>query len=222
MGQAESNSNPAGGAAPEPEVIPAQLTVDPLKVSAIKTTAATTPKSAKSALEQMTDESDLFKDGRYRVAKQGTVDQLALTQAGGSTQAGMPNPQQFPGTPEGRKEFARKHIKESEGLDIGFHERRKLAQQWRFFLSCEPIQRGMDAGIILGSVTAVVAAYQPKNRHPLKVVCFWMAGFSAGMIVLPACLLLSEISNQRRLKAREHDLYDKQRKLFTESQGKQI
>lgn len=163
----------------------------------------------KSPLEQINDETDILKDGRYRPAKPETMEFMRQTQQKGMGLSNVNDPMAI-----------QKYIREQEGLDLGVQRRRELAKQWRFFLSCEPIQRGMDAGFVLGSLVAFGAAYQPRNRHPLKLCCFWFAGFGVGMITLPLSLSVLELYNMERIKSREGEMYAKQRQAFHEQELK--
>lgn len=79
-----------------------------------------------------------------------------------------------------------------------------LSQQWRFYLSCEPMQRGLDAGLILGSVTAAVGAFKfPKYRIPGCIFFMFLGGFCAGLISVPVMVVLLDQTNVRRIKKKE-------------------
>ena len=161
-----------------------------------------------------TDISQL-QDGRYRIASQETIDGWKLTQGKSSSKSRVGlEAEGLPGTPAERDRLLKKAISESEGLDIGFNERRKLSQQWRFFLASEPIQRGLDAGLVCGSISAVGFATKAANRKPIVLACAWAGGFCVGMVTLPVAVMALEAVNQRRIKGKEGEMFAKQRQAF--------
>ena len=105
-------------------------------------------------------------------------------------------------------------IKDQEGLNMSSTRRMELSDQWKFYLGCEPIQRGMDAGFVLGSFTAAIAYYWPHNKKPARITAFWFGGFAIGMMGLPMVMTAFEISNEERMKKREGELFAKQRKDY--------
>jgi xanthosine utilization system XapX-like protein len=126
----------------------------------------------------------------------------------------QPTPQQDPAAAGADIKDMRQYIIEQEGLDIGKARKRALSQQWRFFLSSEPIQRGMDAGLILGCVTAALSARNPAKRQAPRVAAFWLAGFSVGMIAVPTMVYVADSANSRQIKKKEKELFSRQREDF--------
>nr|CCC95896.1 unnamed protein product [Trypanosoma congolense IL3000] len=150
--------------------------------------------------------SDLVKSGRYKVAKQETLNMMVAIQ--GEKDDGKKYP-------DSDVKDLRQYITEQEGLNVGDNKRRALSQQWRFFLSCEPMQRGLDAGIILGSFAAAVYAFKgPKNRVPAKVGVVFASGCCIGVILVPMLVVLADGYNNKRIKKLESELFAKQRAEF--------
>ena len=149
---------------------------------------------------------DLIKSGRYKVARPETLDMLRQIQA---------TPHKEP-LSDGNTEMKdlKQYIVEQEGLDIGKARKRALSQQWRFFLSSEPIQRGLDAGLICGCVSAALSARNPAKRQPPRVAVFWLGGFCAGVITVPMMVLFADSLNSQQIKKKEKELFTKQRQDF--------
>eukprot|EP00760_Papus_ankaliazontas_P015723 PhM_4_TR16688/c0_g1_i1/m.96497 len=105
-------------------------------------------------------------------------------------------------------------IKDHEGLNMSSRKRMELSEQWKFYVFSEPLQRGIDAGFILGSATGALACYWPHNRFPLRLASFWAAGFATGMMGLPIAVAIFDASNEERVRRKENDLYRKQREDF--------
>ena len=156
--------------------------------------------------EESTRIEDLMDSGRYKIAKPETVEMLKQIQ--GPRQANV----MYPDT---EVRDIRQYIAEQEGLEIGQARKRILAQQWRFFLSCEPIQRGLDAGLIFGSVTAAIQAWRsPKNRVPGIIALSWLGGFCTGVVTVPVLVLFADNLNAKRIKEKEKELFRRQREEF--------
>jgi hypothetical protein len=150
---------------------------------------------------------DVLRQGRYRVAQPATLELLRAQQPNNQ----MVQQQQM----EQQMQDMRKYLEETEGLKIGTRRMSELSQQWRFFLACEPIQRGLDAGFLLGSFSAALGAFiKPKNRKPMRVLWLWMGGFCAGMVLFPASLLGYEQYNMQRIMAKEEQMFQHQRQDF--------
>ena len=115
------------------------------------------------------------------------------------------------------QEKIKKFIQDSEGLNISQYRKKQLSEQWKFYLTSEPIQRGIDTGILLGSLTSVGSCYWPRNRVPFFVASYWCLGFAAGMLTMPLFLIYFEITNEARIKRDEKRLFAKQRKEYLES-----
>lgn len=154
---------------------------------------------------ESTNIDDLVKSGRYKVASSETLDMMKQMQ---------PPRQSNIVYPDSEVRDIRQYITEQEGLDIGQSRRRALAQQWRFFLSCEPIQRGLDAGIITGCCSALWTYRNPKKRIPALIGVSFIAGFCVGMISVPMMVVAAESYNASRIKSLERDLFSKQRDEF--------
>lgn len=149
---------------------------------------------------------DVLRSGRYRVAQPDTVKYLKASQ---------PNNPLVQKQMEQQMQDMRTYLEETEGLKIGSRRMSELSQQWRFFLACEPIQRGFDAGFLLGSFTAAIGAFlKPSNRKPMRVVWLWMGGFCAGMTLFPASLLAYEQYNMQRIMKKEETMFQNQRQAF--------
>ena len=168
--------------------------------------------SAAASSGAVQEGTDVFKDGRYRVARPETIKLLQAQQASPEQQA-----QHIMYNQMDNKDL-RQFIKEQEGLEIGNQRKKMLAQQWRFFLASEPIQRGIDAGILLGCVSAAVCAYKPKNRVPLRIAVYWLGGFCGGMLSIPLMVMAAEAKNDARIKSQEREMFAQQRQQFYDEQ----
>ncbi|KAG5485586.1 hypothetical protein LSCM1_07675 [Leishmania martiniquensis] len=156
-------------------------------------------------LPESTNIGDLVNSGRYKVASSETVEMMKQIQSSRDANKMYP---------DSEVKDLKQYIIEQEGLEIGEARRRALAQQWRFFLSCEPMQRGIDAGIILGSFSAFVACRKPGNRIPVKIALIFFGGFCAGMFAVPAMVVATDSFNSHRIKKLEQELFEKQRAEF--------
>lgn len=151
--------------------------------------------------------NDLVQSGRYKVASQETIEMMKQMQ-GNERDANKIYP-------DSDIRDMRQYIIESEGLDIGASRRKALAQQWRFFLSSEPMQRGLDAGIILGSFSAAFVAFRnPANRIPAKIGLVFLGGFCVGLVSVPVFVIAAETHNTQRIKKLEKEMFSKQRSDF--------
>nr|CAJ2468211.1 unnamed protein product [Leishmania braziliensis] len=168
------------------------------------TTAVEVPRYEDSPPES-TNIGDLVLSGRYKVASPETVEMMKQIQ---SPREGNKM------YPDSEVKDIKQYIIEQEGLDIGQARRRALSQQWRFFLSCEPMQRGLDAGIILGSLSAFVAFRKPRNRIPLKIAFIFFGGFCVGMVSVPLMVVGADSYNAQRIRKLEQELFEKQRSEF--------
>jgi hypothetical protein len=148
---------------------------------------------------------------RYRVARPETLEMLRESQT--------PVGKRGTPLPPGFNKEVQEYIRETEGLNMGERRLSELAQQWRFYLSCEPIQRGMDAGIVLGSITGAASMYWPKWRNPVSVGLFWFGGFAVGMVTFPMALVWHEIRNMNRIQAKEHEMFQQQRQDYRQGKG---
>ena len=110
----------------------------------------------------------------------------------------------------------RDYITEQEGLSIGEERKGQLAQQWRFILSAEPIQRGLDAGLLTAAGTAFgMLMFNKANRKkPARVAFFSVMGFCAGMMTVPIGMVYLESRNRERIRARDRDMMQGQRDDF--------
>lgn len=149
---------------------------------------------------------DILRQGRYKIAQPNTMEYLKASQ---------PNNPMVQKQMEEQMQDMRRYLEETEGLRIGSRRMSELSQQWRFFLASEPVQRGFDAGFLLGTFTAAAGSFlRPVNRKPMKVLWLWMKGFCVGMIGLPASLLVYEQYNMRRIMRREEEMFKTQRQDF--------
>ncbi|CUG87822.1 transmembrane protein, putative [Bodo saltans] len=156
--------------------------------------------------QESTDIKDLIQSGRYKVAKPETIDMLK--QISGPQQSNIMYP-------DSEVRDMKQYIIEQEGLDIGVQRRQVLAQQWRFFLSCEPIQRGLDAGIIFGCVAAALVAWRrPKQRLPHVIGLTWLGGFCTGVVSVPMMVVFADSYNTKRIKKMETEIFSRQREDF--------
>ncbi|EAN80315.1 hypothetical protein, conserved [Trypanosoma brucei brucei TREU927] len=155
---------------------------------------------------ESTNIDDLIRSGRYKVAKKETLEMMSAIQD--ERDRGKLYP-------DSEVKDLKQYIIEQEGLNVGDAKRRALSQQWRFFLSCEPMQRGLDAGIIVGSFAAAVYAFRsPKNRIPAKVGLVFACGCCLGLITVPVLVVAAESYNNKRIKKLEKELFAKQRAEF--------
>ncbi|PWV04096.1 hypothetical protein C3747_161g15 [Trypanosoma cruzi] len=155
---------------------------------------------------ESTNIEDLIKGGRYKVATRETLDMMSAIQ--GPKDEGKIYP-------DSDVKDIKQYIIEQEGLSVGQTKRRALSQQWRFFLSSEPVQRGLDAGIIAGSFSAaIVALKSPRNRVPAKIGLVFTLGFCVGIIAVPMMVITADGYNSRRIKDLEKELFLKQREEF--------
>lgn len=157
---------------------------------------------------ESTNINDLVQSGRYKVASADTVEMMRQIQSSSGRDANKMYP-------DSEIKNMKQYIIEQEGLEIGQTRRRALAQQWRFFLSSEPMQRGLDAGIILGSVSAALAAFKsPANRIPARIGIVFLGGFCVGVISVPLFVVAAETYNTQRIRKLEKELFLKQRSEF--------
>jgi hypothetical protein len=110
----------------------------------------------------------------------------------------------------------REYITEQEGLTIGEGRKSQLSQQWRFILSAEPIQRGMDAGLIGAAGTAMgMLVFNKANRQkPGRVAFFSMMAFCGGMMAVPIGMVYLESRNRERIRQRDREMMQGQRDDF--------
>lgn len=155
---------------------------------------------------ESTNIEDLVQSGRYKVASPETLEMMKQMQSPRDANKMYP---------DSEVKDMKQYIIEQEGLDIGQARRRALSQQWRFFLSCEPMQRGLDAGIIFGSFSAAFVAFRnPKNRVPAKIGLVFLGGFCVGMFSVPLLVVGADSFNSQRIKKLEQELFEKQRSDF--------
>ncbi|KAG5511132.1 hypothetical protein GH5_07340 [Leishmania sp. Ghana 2012 LV757] len=154
---------------------------------------------------ESTNIGDLVLSGRYKVASPETLEMMKQIQSPRDANKMYP---------DSEVKDLKQYIIEQEGLEIGQGRRRALSQQWRFFLSCEPMQRGLDAGIILGSFSAFVASRRPRNRVPAKIALIFFGGFCGGMLSVPLMVVATDAYNSQRIKKLEQELFEKQRSEF--------
>lgn len=156
--------------------------------------------------EESTKLEDLIQSGRYKVASPETINMLKQMQGPRQTNIMYP---------DSEVKDLKQYITEQEGLDIGSQRRKALAQQWRFYLSCEPIQRGLDAGIIFGCAAAGFMAWKnPKKRVPSVIGLTWLGGFCAGVISVPLMVVAAEAYNSQRIRKMEKEMFSRQREEF--------
>ena len=136
---------------------------------------------------------DKFADGRYRIASDqskehwGEIDRLASKEM-------HSNPD------------VRQVVREQEGLEMGKAQRRKLTGGGPLdMLTLEPIQRGLDAGFVGGTLLAVGLAWNPKNRSGYMVALHWSLGFFTGIVGFPVFTLFSGYYSTRRQIERQEE-----------------
>lgn len=100
---------------------------------------------------------------------------------------------------------SREYIIEHEGLMVGEERRRQLSRQWWFALSSEPLQRGLDAGLILGAITAggLVGFKKQYRTQPIKVAFFSVLGFCVGCMSVPLSVIYLDTRNAEKIRARD-------------------
>jgi len=163
-------------------------------------------------VEESTHIPDMIQSGRYAVAKPQTIEFLRQTQS-------TPQIDRIAHPADAAKSFD-DYIREQEGLDIGQNRKQMLSQQWRFYLGSEPVQRGLDCGLVLGSIAAVWRARKPANRVAHVIGPTWMAGFCVGMMAMPMFVVAMDLVNSQRIKHKEKELFTKQRQEFYEGAKK--
>lgn len=111
---------------------------------------------------------------------------------------------------------SRDYIIEHEGLVLGDEKKRQLAQQWWFALSSEPLQRGLDAGLITGAITAgaLVALKKEYRKQPIRVGFFSVIGFSVGCMAVPLSVIYLDIKNAEKVRRRDQAKMQTQRDEF--------
>lgn len=160
-----------------------------------------------SSTQESTNIKDLIASGRYQVAKPETLSMLREMQSDKHASA-------MQADAVGMRDM-KQYASDMEGLDIGSQRRKVLAQQWRFFLSCEPIQRGLDAGIIFGCTAAAFVAWKkPAKRIPSVISLVFLGGFCVGMISVPLMVVGAEQYNAKRIVNKEKEFFKRQREDF--------
>jgi hypothetical protein len=154
---------------------------------------------------------DLLRDGRYRIASQETTEQFYAQQPS-SVRMDVAVPKQMEGmTPAELK----KYLSDTEGLNIGKHKMTELSQQWRLLLASDAVQHGIDAGILLGTLNAgVAAAFRPAKRHPIILLNHFFAAYAVGVICFPMSILAYEQVYTQRIINQERDMFAQQRAEF--------
>jgi hypothetical protein len=157
-----------------------------------------------------TQKIDLFRDGRYRVASKEAQDMFFSNQPSAKQQdSGVVTID----NKTDKKEIL-KYLNETEGLALGSKQKLELSQQWRFFLASDPIQHGIDCGMLAGCVFAAASLYRPHNRQPMRIGMWWCVGFATGMLSFPMAMLAFEEYNLSRINKRESEMFTEQRKDF--------
>jgi hypothetical protein len=152
--------------------------------------------------------NDVFKGGRYRVAGEDATKQFYAQQPSRVHQDLLPENKIVDA------KQMRQYLTDTEGLNVGQRQRDDLAVQWRFFLASDPIQHGLDAGLVAGAIGAVGSQIEPKKRHPIRAFCFGIYGFGVGMIGFPIACMVWEQWNLNRVLKSEQDMFKDQRKDF--------
>ena len=111
----------------------------------------------------------------------------------------------------------RDQITAREGLNIGAHQKRQLAESFWFTASSDPIQHGIDAGIIGGVGAMAYSAYFPKNRVAGLMAVRFAMGFTAGMSSLVTAMLLwTEYQSWGKYDARKQASEDRRRSFYAQ------
>jgi hypothetical protein len=116
------------------------------------------------------------------------------------------------------REEMRRILSDTEGLNIGNKRRAELLQTWRFLLACDPVQYGLDAGFMLGCISAAGSLWWKHNRHPVRLACAWAGGFAVGMISFPVAMIAWEEYNLARISRNEKEMFAAQRADFRREQ----
>lgn len=112
----------------------------------------------------------------------------------------------------------RRIISETEGLHISKKRREELSKQWRFFLASDPVQYGLDAGFVTGSLLAAWSIRKRENRTPYRVTCYLAAGYAAGFAIFPFVMIAWEEYNMRKITRNEREMMQRQRTEFLAKQ----
>ncbi|KNH03934.1 hypothetical protein XU18_4742 [Perkinsela sp. CCAP 1560/4] len=112
------------------------------------------------------------------------------------------------------REQTRKMQEQQEGLTMSSRRRMELCDVWKFYFYSDPIQRGIDFGLVAGGLTAVGSCQWSHNRVPHRFIFFFMTGFSAGMLIFPAMLMYHNASNENKRNLREKTMMLRQREEF--------
>eukprot|EP00742_Colponemidia_sp_Colp-10_P025358 GILJ01030678.1.p1 GENE.GILJ01030678.1~~GILJ01030678.1.p1 ORF type:complete len:207 (+),score=18.35 GILJ01030678.1:86-706(+) len=150
------------------------------------------------------------KDGRYRPASKEAIAYRDATNINADKllSSNSPNRQT-----KVLVKDSRDYIVEHEGLMVGDEKRRQLSQQWWFALSSEPLQRGLDAGLILGAVTAgtLVMTKKQYRSQPGKVAFLSLLGFCVGCMSVPLAVVYLDAKNAEKVRQRDRDRMRQQR-----------
>jgi hypothetical protein len=154
---------------------------------------------------------DVLREGRYRIADQETTEAFYAQQP-----ASMRMQSQVPKEVEGMTpQELKRYLTDTEGLNIGKHRMQELSQQWRLLLASDAVQHGIDAGILLGTLNAgIAAAFWPKKRHPVILLNHFFAAYAVGVIGFPMSLLAYEQIRTQQIIDSERDMFSQQRSEF--------
>ena len=104
-----------------------------------------------------------------------------------------------------------------EGLNIGSHQKRQLAENFWFTAASDPIQHGIDAGIIGGVGAMAYTAYYPKNRVAGLMAVRFALGFTGGMSALVGAMLAwTEYQSWGKYDARQAAAEDRRRSFYAQ------
>ena len=107
---------------------------------------------------------------------------------------------------------------EAEGLNISNRRRMELCDHWQFIMRSEPIQRGIDFGLVTGGLVAVGSCNWPRNRVPHRFLFFFTSGFGIGMLGVPLMVLYRHASNDNKRRLREKSRMARNREEFMRNQ----
>ena len=168
------------------------------------------PRTESNAPQQQrpTEVMDLLKSGELRVATPNTLKYLEAT----NVKSPILSAPKLDGNDPKLQQF----IKNTEGLDMGFRRKQWLSEQWKFYLCCEPIQRGFDCGFILGSVAVALGARNPKNRRVGVLVPLFSGGLTIGMISLVVFVSYCNMEdNGDTIRQQDAKLFSEQRAKYS-------
>ena len=112
----------------------------------------------------------------------------------------------------------RAQITAREGLNIGQNKKKDLAQQFKWYALSDPVQHGIDAGIVGGVLSMAVSAYHPANRLGGMMLIRFVQGFFVGMSLMTGgAVAWAEYQSIGKYEARKKESDDRRRSFYMQS-----